>query len=192
MACCYVVAPAQIYTAGSGSYPKDPPVPAPWEVSFGLRASSSSINETHGERLLSWNSGISAHALYYVTPGMGIGLEGAWSFPARAYPVVDKYMLSRLGGMVKFITGREESARSYMLLAAGITQRKAVYTFDWVQRHTSAYFAFGWGAEVDVWKSSFVGLEGRVIYNTSDKVGRFVYAASLWEAEARVCWGVRF
>lgn len=186
------VSSAQIYTAGSGYYPKEPSVLFPWEASLGLTGSFSPVKEANGERLINLQGGVSARVLYYWAPWMGIGLEGTWFSSESGSSLIDKFCMRRGGVVGKFIAASETSTRSYGLLAAGFTRREAEYSFDLKEHKTSAYFAFGLGVETDVSDSSFIGAEVRGIYNTSSDVGHFSYLVSHWEAEGSLRFGVRF
>lgn len=186
------VTSAQIYTAGSGYYPQEPSVIFPWEVSLGLTGAYSPLQETDGERLLNLQGGVSARALYYLTPWFGVGPEGTWFFPAGGRPLVDKYKVFRFGAAAKFVAASDTATRSYGILAAGVNRREAEYSVGIKESKKSAYFAFGVGIETDVADSCFIGLELRGIYNTSAELGRISYLTSRWEAEASVRAGMRF
>lgn len=186
------VASAQIYTAGSGYYPQEPSVIFPWEISLGLTGAYSPVKETDGERLLNWQGGVSARALYYLTPWFGVGPEGSWLVPLSANSFVDKYTVLRGGLAGKFVSASDTATRSYAILSAGVTRRKAEYAVGLEESKKSSYFAFGVGIETDVADACFIGLEIRGIYNTSTKLGRISYLTSRWEAEASLRVGMRF
>lgn len=186
------VLPAQIYTAGSGYYSRDPSVIFPWEASLGLTGVYAPVKEPAGDRLLRVQGGVSARFVYYLAPWVGVGLEGTWFFPASGQPLMDKYKVMRGGVVGKFVVSSETATRSYGLLSAGWNRREAVYFFGWREQKSSAYWAAGLGVETDVSDASFIGAEIRGIYNSSAQLGRFTCLESQWEAEASIRFGMRF
>lgn len=186
------VSSAQIYTAGSGYYQQKPSVVFPWEVSLGLTGIYSPVAEFSGEHLFKFQGGVSAQVLYYLAPWVAVGPEGAWFFPASGRPLVDKYKVFRGGLAGKFVAASDTATRSYGILAAGFSRRKAEYAFGMNETKNSSYFAFGLGVETDVADSSFIGLELRGVYNTDAGIGVFSHLVSRWEAEASLRAGMRF
>lgn len=187
-----IVVSAQVFSLDNNAYEPAFSTLATWEISLGLTGAFSPIKEPAGERLLGQQGGISARAIYYLKPWLGVGVEGVSFFPASASPVVDKYKVRRGGIVGKVVAGKEVPVRPYGLVAAGFSRREVMYTFNWTQHHSAHYVALGVGVEMDMSSAIFVGAEVRGIYNTSAEIGRFVRLESRREMEVSLCWGLRF
>ena len=141
---------------------------------------------------LSHQDGLSARALWLITPNIGLGLEGTWFEKEKSIPVVSSYKMRRYGVIGKWILTPDTAPKAYLLAGVGRTKRQFSYEFPLSEEKKTNYYLAGIGLDVTLWRNLFAAAEVTAVYNAHATTGNFYHLKHRWETNASLRAGVRF
>ena len=188
-----VTAWAQLYTGGNQQTGRDDfsrfEFSAGWEASSGEMVLNPSHTSTSGAQ------GVFGRALVYVNRYAGVGLEGTWFSDQKFAPLVTKYKISRLGIVGKLHLSPNTNPRIYLIAGTGYSnhQLKYVSWFDGsADKKEIFYGILGCGIETNLYKTLFLTVEGRFLYNFHTRLTNQYALKNRWEPALRLGLGIRF
>ena len=181
----------QIYHAGS-SVPATREKTANWDISLGGYLTYTQVVDPAGEVLFSREKSLNARGLYYVTPWLAAGVEGAWA-QHRNFPTQNTYHHKRYGLVTKWVLTPQTTPRVYLLAGGGTSRREISYTSGWWREQIKKpYWTIGGGLEMGIGRWGYLGLETQALYNEHRKLDAFSALNNRWEIEVGLRAGVRF
>lgn len=166
-----------------------------WEISAAWVISSQEASVKNGSTSLDGLHGLTARALFYPLAYLGVGVEGTQFADEKLSPLVTSYKAHQLGIIGKLNLSPNTNPRVYVTVGAGKTFYKLGYAS--VARRSEdkrniTYLTGGLGVEIDVWKSLFLALEGRLFYHTQTELTRFYALSKKISFDGRLGVGIRF
>jgi len=182
------------YRAGETIYHPDKQF-SHWEIAAAWEGSSSEISLTNGSTSSDGLHGISSRVLYYPFRAVAVGVEGTYFHEQSVRPLIQSYRASRLGVVGKFHLSVDTNPRIYLVAGAGQTSHRLKYIslFEGLDTTKDIFYGmFGIGTEITLYRSVFMLLEGRALYNKHTQLSRFYALTKRWESSARIGLGARF
>lgn len=166
-----------------------------WEISAAWVVSSQEAGVKNGSTSLDGLHGFSARALFYPLSYLGVGVEGTQFTDEKITPLVTSYKARQLGVVGKLSLSPNTNPRVYITVGAGKAFYKLRYA-SMVRRSEDkkdiTYLTGGLGVEVDVYKSIFFALEGRLFYHTQTELTDFYALSKKMSFDGRFGLGIRF
>lgn len=170
------------------------------EISADYQFASQYLETDEGSENTSALKGWGGRALWAPLPWLSIGAElTQFGDESLKEAFVSSYEKTRLVGLVKFTLSPNTSPRVYLLAGYGRDKHEINYdhaamlaTWPESDSKTTSFWMLGLGAEVNVWKIVFVGVEGNILRHQTTQLPRFYQIDSKTETALRVRAGVRF